>query len=115
MGKSLKLIIAIVVAWWLGGPAIAAAARPAVNIGFQAMTVTDAAGVPVEIGVWYPTDVAATPHALAGWSQIVAEGAPAARETPADSASSRSDKASAPPCSTTARAAAIRVWRRSPW
>ena len=79
MGKSLKLIIAIVLAWWIGGPAIAAAARPAANIGFQAMTVTDAAGVPVEIGVWYPTDVAATPHALAGWSQIVAEGAPAAR------------------------------------
>ncbi len=80
MSRSWKLIVAIVLGWWLGGLVIAAsAAQPSINIGFETMTVPDAAGVPVEIGVWYPTDAFATPHGLAGWSQVVADqGAPAA-------------------------------------
>ena len=76
MVRGATLLIVLFFAWLLGG--LATAAEPSANIGFQNLTAPDAAGVPVEIGVWYPTDAVATPHALAGWTQVVAPDAPPA-------------------------------------
>ncbi len=78
MRQKWKLVLALMLAWLLGGAALADPARPAANIGFETLTVPDAAGVPVEIGVWYPTEAPASPHPLAGWTQVVAPDAPAA-------------------------------------
>lgn len=40
--------------------------------------MADGAGPPFEVGVWYPTETAGTPHALGGWTQVVAPAAPVA-------------------------------------
>lgn len=49
------------------------------DVGFTVTTVNDGAGAPLEVAVWYPTEVRGTPEALGGWTQVVAPGAPAAR------------------------------------
>ena len=47
------------------------------NVGFQQLTIADGSDKPLTIGVWYPTEAAATPQPLQAVTQVVAPGAPA--------------------------------------
>jgi len=58
----------------------AASAAHAREVGFQALTMPNGADAPVKIGVWYPTDAAASAQPLGLQTQIVAPGAPVAGE-----------------------------------
>jgi predicted dienelactone hydrolase len=55
--------------------AMAAPAR-ALDVGFQAVTIPNGADKPIQVGIWYPTAVAATPQTLGLQTQDVALGAP---------------------------------------
>jgi len=72
-----RLIIALMLTWLLGG-ALANAATPERNVGFEILNMPNGAGPPIEVGVWYPTDVPAAPRPLGGWRQTVALAAPIA-------------------------------------
>ena len=54
------------------------AAAHAGEVGFEQLTIPDGAEKPLTVGVWYPTDVPATPQPLATFTQTVAIGARAA-------------------------------------
>ncbi|QUD89211.1 alpha/beta hydrolase family protein [Phenylobacterium montanum] len=56
-------------------PALVRAAEPSANVGFDSATVPSGAGPAFEMLVWYPTDAAASPQRLGGWTQAVAPGA----------------------------------------
>jgi predicted dienelactone hydrolase len=45
---------------------------PALTAGFQSLTVPDGNTPPLTVGVWYPSDSPATPHALGSFQQAVA-------------------------------------------
>jgi predicted dienelactone hydrolase len=55
-----------------------AATAQAQSVGSQHLTMTDPAGAPVEIGVWYPTSAAAKPMSIQLYGQSVAENGPVA-------------------------------------
>ena len=57
----------------------AAAAQPG-SVGFQRLEMPDPAGPPVEVGVWYPTNAAASPQPLELFTQTVAKDGPVAGE-----------------------------------
>jgi len=46
----------------------------AADVGFQRVTVPDSDEQPREVGIWYPTDTAATPQLLGPYRQTVAPG-----------------------------------------
>ncbi len=58
---------------------LAPAAR-ASNVGFQELRIANGAGAPLTVGVWYPTDAAASPQPFNLLTQTVAPGAPPAGE-----------------------------------
>lgn len=72
--------IAAIFSLLLAGLCGLALASPAVagEVGFQIVSVPDREGAPLQVGVWYPTDAAATPQPLELYSQTVAPGAPPA-------------------------------------
>ncbi len=47
----------------------------AYSVDFQEVKVSDGDAKPLVVGVWYPTDAPATPHALGAFTQTVAEDA----------------------------------------
>jgi predicted dienelactone hydrolase len=49
------------------------------SVGFQRLSVADAADKPLELGIWYPTEASATPQRLELYSQTVAPDAPIGR------------------------------------
>ncbi len=57
---------------------LVAGAASAANVGFEQVSVPDGAAKPLIVGIWYPTDAPAGPHALGTFTQDVAEGAPVA-------------------------------------
>jgi len=58
----------------------AASAAHARDVGFQTLTMPNGAEAPVKIGVWYPTDAAASEQPLGAQTQDVAPDAPVAGE-----------------------------------
>lgn len=62
--------------------AVAAFAPPALadNAGFMVLRQPRAEGPPVEVGIWYPTDAAASPMRLGLNAHTVAAGAPVVGE-----------------------------------
>jgi predicted dienelactone hydrolase len=54
------------------------AAAPALAVGFERVTVPDPDGLPLEAGIWYPSDAPALPQPLGLFVQTVATGAPVA-------------------------------------
>jgi len=64
---------------WFAGLWLALAGAPAAaGVGFQAISVPDPQGPPLEVGVWYPTDAPAGPVRLGLRTEEVAVGAPPA-------------------------------------
>lgn len=64
---------------WFAGLWLALAGAPAAaGVGFQAISVPDPQGPPLEVGVWYPTDAPAGPVRLGLRTEDVAVGAPPA-------------------------------------
>lgn len=55
-----------------------AVAAQAHDVGFQALSMPNGADKPIRIGVWYPTDAAASPQPLGLQTQVVAPDAPVA-------------------------------------
>src|SRR5689334_17860242 len=62
----------------LAGPAYAADPAAAAVVGFRIERVPDAAGPPVEVGVWYPARGEAAPRRLETFVEAVASEAPVA-------------------------------------
>ena len=60
--------------------ALAAGAAQARDVGFQALTMPNGSDAPVKIGVWYPTEAAASVQPLGLRTQDVAPDAPVAGE-----------------------------------
>jgi predicted dienelactone hydrolase len=58
---------------------LAPAAR-ASNVGFEELHIASGGGAPLTVGVWYPTDAAASPQPFNLLTQTVARGAPPAGE-----------------------------------
>src|SRR5471030_2574069 len=54
------------------------ATTPAWSAGFEHVIVPDPGGPPLETGIWYPSETAASPQRLGLYSQTVATGAPVA-------------------------------------
>jgi predicted dienelactone hydrolase len=69
------ITLALLAAGLLLLAALPAAAR---DVGFQTMTIPNGADKPIRIGVWYPTDAAASPQPLGLQTQVVAPDAPVA-------------------------------------
>jgi predicted dienelactone hydrolase len=62
---------------------VLSAATASADVGFQRVTVPDSDEKPREVGIWYPTDAAATPQPLGPYRQTVAVGgAVAGRQLP---------------------------------
>ena len=55
-----------------------AGAARAANVGFEQVSVPDGTARPLVVGIWYPTDAQAAPHALGPFTQDVAMSAPIA-------------------------------------
>ena len=68
-----RIVLAAALAFAFAAPALA---EPAV--GFQRLTIPDAAGPPVDVAVWYPTRAKPSPQRLALFTQTVATDAPVA-------------------------------------
>lgn len=58
--------------------ALLAASAHAADVGFEELTIANGAEPPLTAGVWYPSNAAATPHALGNVTQTVALDAPVA-------------------------------------
>jgi predicted dienelactone hydrolase len=58
---------------------LAPAAR-ASNVGFEELKIANGTGAPLTVGVWYPTETAASPQPFHLFTQTVAPGAPPAGE-----------------------------------
>jgi predicted dienelactone hydrolase len=70
----MKHLVWIAIAWLALIPAAARAA----NVGFQEVEVANGTGKPLIVGIWYPTDAPAAPHALHTFTQTVAPDGPVA-------------------------------------
>jgi len=57
---------------------VSSASKPAraYSVGFQEVKVSDGDAKPLVVGIWYPTDAAATPRPLGTFTQSVAKDAP---------------------------------------
>lgn len=55
-----------------------AGAAQAGEVGFQEVSVADGSDKPLTVGVWYPTEAAASSQPLGAFTQVVAPGAPVA-------------------------------------
>jgi predicted dienelactone hydrolase len=58
--------------------ALLLAATPAFSAGFERVTVPDPNGAALEVGIWYPSEAAASSQQLGTYTQSVAPGAPIA-------------------------------------
>ena len=72
--RLLTFIAALIVVILSGAAGVARAG----NVGFEEIQVPNGAARPLVVGVWYPTDAPAAPHALRVFTQDVAAGAPVA-------------------------------------
>ena len=59
---------------------LAGGAARAANVGFEVVDIPNGANKTLHVGIWYPTDAPASPHALGAYTQEVAEDAPPAGE-----------------------------------
>ncbi|SAL40691.1 dienelactone hydrolase-like protein [Caballeronia peredens] len=58
--------------------ALLAAPSFAADVGFEEIRIANGAEAPLTVGIWYPTDAAASEHALGNHTQTVAQDAPVA-------------------------------------
>jgi len=66
-------LMAIIVAFLLGLVAVPVFAA---DVGFEEVKIPNGAEPPLTVGIWYPTNAPATPHALGNFTQTVAPDAP---------------------------------------